>query len=277
MLYIVPTPIGNLKDITLRAIEILKKVDLIAAEDKQHTKILLKHFSIKNKVTSLNIKNENKKAKKLINQLKNKKKIALVSKAGTPIINDPGYKLIIYCYKYKIKIIPLPGPCAAITALSSSGLPANQFCYQGFLPSNYKKRKKNIYKLLNERRTTIFYESPKRIKNTLKDISNILGSSKLISISRELTKIWESIYRAPVSEMIKLIKKTNFKGEIVLIIDGCNKNDNNKKINTKTKETIELLQKNLSNKDTISITSKIYNINKNILYKYIIKKNNLKK
>lgn len=273
MLYIIPTPIGNLKDITIRALEILNTVNLIVVENKKKSTVLFKNFNIKNKITSLNNFNENKKTKKIINKLKNGKKIALISDSGTPLINDPGYKLVYFCHKNKIKIIPLPGPCAAITALSASGISTNRFCFEGFVPKKKNEKKKKLYELIDEKRTIIFYESPKRLKETLKEINSIFIPERYISLAKEMTKIWESIIKLKSSELYNLVKnnKNYCKGEIVLIIEGCKKLKNNK-ISKKAIRTLILLNKNIPFSQSIYFTSKIHKIKKNTLYKYAIKK-----
>lgn len=270
MLYIIPTPIGNLKDITIRSIETLKKIDLIIAENKRKTKILLNFFSIKKKIISFNNFNEKKRTKKIIIHLKNGKKIALISNAGTPLINDPGYNLITECYKNEIKIIPLPGPCAAITALSASGISTNQFCYEGFLPKKKRKRYEKLKNLSFETRTIIFYESPKRLLKTIEDIVKIFGPNRNIFLAKELTKIWELICRTTTLNLLNLIKKNeNYrKGEITLIIEG---NKEKKKFSKKIINTLNLLNNILSFKESIKLTAKIHKLGKNNLYQYAIK------
>lgn len=272
MLYIVSTPIGNLKDITIRALETLKKVDLIVVENKKKSILLLKKFRIKSKITSLNNYNEEKKTNQIINKLKKKKEIALISDAGTPLINEPGYKLVYFCHKNKIKITPIPGPCAAIAALSVSGIPTNKFCFQGFIPKKKKDKQKIIKKLINQKKTTIFYESPKRIKKTLKEIVNILGPKRYITLAKEITKKWESIIKLKSLNLFDLIKnnKNYSKGEIVLIVSGCKKK-NKKKISEEIIKTIKLLKKYIPFNKSIKIASKIYKIKKNFLYQYAIK------
>lgn len=273
MLYIVSTPIGNLKDITIRALETLKRVDFIIVENINKSILLFKKFNIKNKIISLNNYNEEKKTNQIINKLKKNKKIALISDAGTPLINEPGYKLVFLCHKNKIKITSIPGPCAAIAALSISGIPTNKFCFEGFIPKKKKDKQKTIQKLIKERRTIIFYESPKRIKKTLQEIINILGPERYITLAKEITKKWESIVKLKSLELFNLIKnnKNYYKGEIVLIISGCKKK-NKKEINEKIITTLKLLKKNMSFNQSIRMTSKIYKIKKNFLYQYAIKK-----
>lgn len=272
-LYIVPTPIGNLLDITHRALKVLKHVDLIAAENIQHTNILLQKFNIKNHLTLMNKDNEKKQSENLIKKLKNGKIIALVSNAGTPVINDPGNILIKKCHLLNINVIPLPGPCAAITALSASGIINNRFCYEGFLPSKKKMRCDLLSSLKKEIRTIIFYESKYRIIESMQDIIEQIDKNRHIVIARELTKTWECIYGAKAYLMLDWLKKDKYryKGEIVIIISGFKKPKNNN-LSNKILDTFSILRKSLSLKTSVLITSQIYNIRKNDLYKHVIKK-----
>jgi len=218
-LYIVSTPIGNLEDITLRAVRILKEVDLIAAEDTRHTGLLLRHFGIQKPLTSYFEGNELKKKEWILSRLNQGDRIALVSDAGTPGISDPGFRLIQVAIENLIPIVPIPGPSAVITALSVSGLPTDAFLFKGFLPHKSKKRKDLLKQLEETKETLIFYESPHRLNETLKDILDILGDREIV-LTRELTKIYEEILRGKVSEIQNQITKRKIKGEITLIISG---------------------------------------------------------
>lgn len=278
-LYIVPTPIGNLEDISIRAIFILKYVDIIVAESFLHTKKLLDRFQIKKKVLVINNYNENIKYNLIIKELKKGKKIALVSNAGTPLINDPGYNIVYKCHELGIKVIPLPGPCAAITALSASGLSSNHFCYEGYLPKKKNERIKKLNILKYETRTIIFYESTHRIIKSMEDICKIFGNNRNVVIAREITKLCESIKKLPIMKLIEWIKakKNRTKGEIVLIIEGYKKITdniiNNKKNNF---EKIFLkLKKYMTLKEISKFIAEIYGLNKNKIYKIILSyKNN---
>ncbi|QFQ31939.1 16S rRNA (cytidine(1402)-2'-O)-methyltransferase [Buchnera aphidicola] len=273
ILYIVPTPIGNLSDITYRALTILQEVDLIACENIKHTNILLKHFNIKNILISFNKINEFQQSDHLIEKLKKGKNIALVSNAGTPLINDPGYILIKKCHFFKIQIIPLPGACAAITALSASGISTRSFCYEGFLPSKKKLKRRLLNSLKKEKRTIILYESKYRIIETIQDIINEIGENRHIVIAREITKKWEIIYGNKAHIMLTWIKedKSRYnKGENVIIIDGY-KESKNINLSDKVINTFIILRKFLSLKQSVLVTSKIHKINKNNLYQYAIK------
>ena len=218
-LYIVSTPIGNLEDITLRAVRILKEVDFIAAEDTRHTGLLLRHFGIQKPLTSYFEGNELKKKEWILSRLNQGDRIALVSDAGTPGISDPGFRLIQVAIENLIPIVPIPGPSAVITALSVSGLPTDAFLFKGFLPHKSKKRKDLLKQLEETKETLIFYESPHRLNETLKDILDILGDREIV-LTRELTKIYEEILRGKVSEIQNQITKRKIKGEITLIISG---------------------------------------------------------
>jgi 16S rRNA (cytidine1402-2'-O)-methyltransferase len=219
ILYIVSTPIGNLEDITLRALRILKEVDLIAAEDTRHTGLLLKHFGIQKPMTSYFEGNEMKKREWILSRLNQGDRIALVSDAGTPGISDPGFRLIQIAIENRIPIVPIPGPSAVITALSVSGLPTDAFLFKGFLPHKSKKRRDLLKELEETRETLIFYESPHRLDETLKDILDILGDREIV-LTRELTKVYEEILRGSVSEVQRLIGERKLKGEITVLIEG---------------------------------------------------------
>jgi 16S rRNA (cytidine1402-2'-O)-methyltransferase len=218
-LYIVSTPIGNMEDITLRALRILKEVDLIAAEDTRRTGLLLKHFEIQTPLTSYFEGNELKKRGYILSKLKEDKNIALVSDAGTPGISDPGFRLIQLAIENQISIVPIPGPSAVITALSVSGLPTDAFLFQGFLPHKSKKRRDLLKELEEVRETLIFYESPHRFSETLKDILEILGDREIV-LTRELTKVYEEILRGKVSQIQNMIGERKLKGEITLVVEG---------------------------------------------------------
>ena len=216
-LFIVPTPIGNLGDITFRAIETLKSVDLILAEDTRTSLKLLKHYKINSKIESYHMHNEHKKADSIINKISEGNTIALISDAGTPSISDPGFLLVRECIKNNIEIECLPGATALITALVISGLPSDKFLFEGFLPAK-KGRTKRLKELSNEKKTIIFYESPHRILKTLKDFSNYFSPEKQISVSREITKIYENTFRGTIEESIVHFEKNKPKGEFVIVL-----------------------------------------------------------
>jgi len=218
-LYVVATPIGNLEDITLRAVRILGEVSLIAAEDTRRTRILLKHYDIRTPLTSLYEQNESTKAPFLIGKIKDGQTIACVSDAGTPAISDPGYLLIRQALDAGIEIVPIPGPSALITALSVSGLPMDHFVFQGFLPDKKGKKKAVLLSIKDDPRTQIFYESPKRLLATLQDIMALLGN-RFVVAARELTKVYEEVVRGDVAQVLRAFAGKTVKGEITLIVAG---------------------------------------------------------
>ena len=216
-LFIVPTPIGNLGDITFRAIETLKSVDLILAEDTRTSLKLLKNYNIKNSIESYHMHNEHKKLTSIIDKLNSGFEIALISDAGTPGISDPGFLLIRECIKNKIEIECLPGATALIPALINSGLPSDRFLFEGFLPVK-KGRTKRLKEIAEENRTVIFYESPHRILSTLNDLSICYNEDSSVSISRELTKIHEETFRGKIKDAIEHFEKKKPKGEFVIVL-----------------------------------------------------------
>ncbi|HBT50447.1 MAG TPA: 16S rRNA (cytidine(1402)-2'-O)-methyltransferase, partial [Caldanaerobacter subterraneus] len=201
-LYLCPTPIGNLEDITLRVLRVLSEVDLIAAEDTRQTLKLLNHYEIKKSLVSYHEHNKVTMGPKLIEKLKSGKSIALVTDAGTPSISDPGEELVRLCIQEGIKIVPLPGPTAAITALIASGLDTSSFVFEGFLPKKSKERREKLERISREERTTILYESPYRLKETLKELKEYIGERKVV-VARELTKIHEEFIRGTVEEVLE--------------------------------------------------------------------------
>jgi 16S rRNA (cytidine1402-2'-O)-methyltransferase len=219
MLYVVPTPIGNLKDITLRALEVLKDVDLILAEDTRTTSNLLNHYEITKPISPYHQHNEHKVLQHLVDQLIAGKKMALVTDAGTPGISDPAFLLIRECIKNNIKTECLPGATAFVPALVNSGIPSNRFTFEGFLP--LKKGRQTLLKLLaEEERTMIFYESPMRLVKTLEEFAQVFGENRQCSVSRELTKMFEENKRGTVKEVSEYFKQKTVKGEIVIVVEG---------------------------------------------------------
>ncbi|MCA1923488.1 16S rRNA (cytidine(1402)-2'-O)-methyltransferase [Buttiauxella noackiae] len=270
-LYIVPTPIGNLGDITQRALAVLQSVDLIAAEDTRHTGLLLQHFAINARMFALHDHNEQQKAETLLAKLQEGQSIALVSDAGTPLINDPGYHLVRACREAGIRVVPLPGPCAAIAALSAAGLPSDRFCYEGFLPAKSKGRRDALKAIEQEPRTLIFYESTHRLLDSLDDICAVLGESRYVVLARELTKTWESIHGAPIGELTAWVKEdeNRRKGEMVLIVEGF-KAPVDDALPADALRTLALLQTELPLKKAAALAAEIHGVKKNALYKYAL-------
>lgn len=216
-LFIVPTPIGNLGDITLRSIEVLKSADLILAEDTRTSSKLLKHYDIDTPVESFHMHNEHKKLESIINKLRSDFEIALISDAGTPGISDPGFLLVRECINNEVEVECLPGPTAFVPALVSSGLPCDRFSFEGFLPVK-KGRTKRLKELSTEIKTMVFYESPHRILKTLNDLSNYFDVESQISVSRELTKLYEETYRGTIKGSVEHFEKNKTKGEFVIVL-----------------------------------------------------------
>lgn len=220
-LYVVGTPIGNLEDMTFRGVRILQTVDLIAAEDTRHTGKLLQHFQIKTPQVSYHDHNHQSRIPELLNHLGNGKAIALVTDAGMPGISDPGYELVKVCVESGIGVVPIPGPSAAIIALSAAGLPTERFVFEGFLPAKSQQRREHLESLKTELRTIILYESPHRLRDTLQDLGEILGQERQIVLARELTKLYEEFHRATIAEVIADYGDREPQGEYTMIVAGA--------------------------------------------------------
>lgn len=270
ILYIVATPIGNLQDITQRALETFAQVDLIVAEDTRHSGLLLSHYGIKKPFFALHDHNEQEKAHILVEKLKQGSNIALISDAGTPLISDPGFHLVRQCREVGIRVVPLPGACAAITALCASGIASDRFCFEGFLPAKSKARKDKLENIAEEDRTLIFYESTHRILDTLEDMQAVLGEERYIVLAREMTKTWETITGNTIKNLREwLLEDPNrTKGEMVLIVEGKPKSDNNDKISSQAVKALELIAEELPLKKAAAIVAELYGYKKNALYQF---------
>ncbi len=222
-LFVVATPIGHLDDMTFRAIQVLKSVSLIAAEDTRQSAQLLKHFNIETPLTACHDHNEANKIHQLIEKLKNGENLALISDAGTPLISDPGFKLVRAAQEHGIRVTPVPGACAAIAALSAVGLPSDRFSFEGFLPSKSSQRLIQLEKLKDETQTLIFYEAPHRTLECVKDMRDVFGAERAIGFAREITKTFETIKKMTLGELVEFIERDHNqqKGEIVLVIGGA--------------------------------------------------------
>ena len=270
ILYIVATPIGNLQDITQRALDTFTQVDLIAAEDTRHSGLLLSHYGIKKPFFALHDHNEQEKAHILVEKLKQGSNIALISDAGTPLISDPGFHLVRQCREANIRVVPLPGACAAITALCASGIASDRFCFEGFLPAKSKARKDKLENIAEEDRTLIFYESTHRILDTLEDMQSVLGEERYIVLAREITKTWETITGNTIKNLREwLLEDPNrTKGEMVLIVEGKPKSDNNDEISPQAVKALELIAEELPLKKAAAIVAELYGYKKNALYQF---------
>uniref|UniRef100_E6XHT6 Ribosomal RNA small subunit methyltransferase I n=1 Tax=Shewanella putrefaciens (strain 200) TaxID=399804 RepID=E6XHT6_SHEP2 len=268
-LYIVPTPIGNLGDMSSRAIEVLNQVSLIACEDTRHSGKLLSHFGITTKTIALHDHNERARAQWIVDQLAAGQSIALISDAGTPLISDPGYHLVSHVRQSGFNVIPLPGPCAAITALSASGLPSDRFSFEGFLPSKEKARADKLLALKEDPRTLIFYESPHRIEHSLTTMLEVLGGDRHVVMAREVTKTFETFLSGPVADVLARVSTdpNQQKGEIVLMVHGYHIDDD-EAIPTVAINTLKLLCEELPLKKAAAIAAQIHGLKKNALYKY---------
>ncbi|MEB2278109.1 16S rRNA (cytidine(1402)-2'-O)-methyltransferase [Bacillus sp. ILBB4] len=270
VLYLVPTPIGNLEDMTFRAIRILKEVDYIAAEDTRQTKKLCNHFEIDTPITSYHEHNKHTKSEQLLSDLDGEKNIALVSDAGMPCISDPGYELVVAAVKKGYAVVPLPGPNAALTALIASGLPTGQFYFYGFLNRNKKQRKEQLQELQYIKESMIFYEAPHRLKETLKSIEEILGNRSIV-LCRELTKRYEEFLRGSVLEAIEWTNATDIRGEFCLILEGTNEEAPDESNLWWEQLTIiehvdHYVEEGLSNKEAIKQVAKDRDVSKRDIY-----------
>ena len=267
-LYVVATPIGNLSDITQRAIIVLKEVDLIAAEDTRHSLRLLQHYQINTSMVSLHEYNEKTKYEKIVQKLLQGCSVALISDSGTPLISDPGYCLVRAAREHNVEIIPIPGACAAIAALSAAGLPTNKFVFEGFLPAKQQARLQCLKELKNEFRTIIFYESPHRIIMLLKDMLEVYGPERCVVLARELTKLHETIHGDSLLVLLNWldVRKEQHCGEFVVLVAGLEKPDKQELSESDIKVLTVLLEE-LSIKQASHLAAKITKKKKNSLYK----------
>jgi len=269
-LYIIATPIGNLEDITLRALKILKEVDIIAAEDTRQTLKLLNHYNISKHLISYHRHNEEIKSNYLIEKLKEGQNIGLVSDAGTPGISDPGEEIIKKAIDESIEVIPVPGACAMVNALICSGLSTKEFCFLGFLPLNKKLRKQKLEEIKNETKTIILYEAPHKMKNTLKDLKEVLENRKVV-LARELTKIHEEFIRKPIDELIEEVD--NLKGEMIIVIEAGERQVVEIDKDISIEEQYDIYEKQgLSKNEIIKKIAKERKTNKNEIYQMFIGK-----
>ena len=267
-LYVVATPIGNLADMTFRAVEVLKQVDLIAAEDTRHVKMLLQHYGITNKLVSLHQYNEDKASSVLLEKLRAGQSIALVSDAGTPLLSDPGMPLVKMVKDAGLDVVPIPGACALIAALSAAGLPVTQFSFEGFLPRTSSARKAFFLEKLTQPTTWIFYESCHRILASLHDMAEIVPLDRQIVIARELTKLHETIVKTSLGNALELVAQNDNmrKGEFVVIVDGAVADKKEQIISAEQEKLLQVLLRECSIKTAVAMAVEITGLRKKLLY-----------
>ena len=267
-IYIVATPIGNLSDITQRAINILQAVDKIAAEDTRHSKQLLNHLGINTQLIAIHEHNEREQAEALLVEVAQGAAIALISDAGTPLISDPGYYLVQQAHAQGIKVVPIPGPSAVICALSASGLPTDRFSFEGFLPAKSQARLNQLQNLIAEPRTMVFYESPHRVLETLLDMQQVFGPQRRVTMAREMTKQFETIVAGDFAKLVSFVTgDTNQqRGEIVLMVAGCIQELDKFNLSPESEKVLGILLKELSVKQAVSLAADITGVQKKILY-----------
>ncbi len=267
-LFVVATPIGNLGDMVPRALEVLQTADLIAAEDTRHSRRLLDHFGVDKPLAAYHDHSNDARTNGLLQALRDGKRVALISDAGTPLISDPGYRLVKMAREEGYSVVPIPGPCALVAALSVAGLPTDRFSFEGFLPAKSGARRKQLEQLVEECRTMVFYEAPHRVADTLTDMQEVFGPERDAVLARELTKAFETVLAAPLQQLVeRVVADTNQqRGEIVLIVAGANDRDS-----VPGKEELErvlgILLQELSVKQASALAAKITGANKNELYR----------
>jgi 16S rRNA (cytidine1402-2'-O)-methyltransferase len=266
-LYVVATPIGHLGDISARAIEVLKQVDLIAAEDTRHSGRLLQHFAIQTPMLSLHEHNERNVAPGLIEQLQAGRSIALISDAGTPLISDPGFNLVRLARESGVRVVPIPGPSALICALSAAGLATDRFVFEGFLPSKSTARRNRLEQLAREPRTLVFYESSHRIFDCLADMAAVFGAARRAVLARELTKQFETIHQDELGALQQWVEadSNQQKGEIVVLVEGWSQSDDDA-LNTEAERVLQILMEELPVKTAAKLAARLTGLNKRDLY-----------
>jgi 16S rRNA (cytidine1402-2'-O)-methyltransferase len=265
-LYLVATPIGNLADITQRASSVLSQVDIIAAEDTRHSQRLLSHLGIRSRLLAYHEHNEDRVTPKLLDELASGKSIALISDAGTPLISDPGYRLVSQAHDRGVDVVPIPGVCAAIAALSAAGLATDAFTFEGFPPAKQGARLHFLEQLAGQQRTMVFYVSCHRIIETLKDMQSVFGGDRRVTFARELTKTFETIKRAELSELVDWVEvdENQRKGEIVLVVEGKTAEVGDA---SQVDHYLSILLKELPVKQSVSLVVKMTGVNKNDIYR----------
>lgn len=273
-LYIVATPIGNLSDMVPRGIEVLQTVSVIAAEDARHSARLLQHFGISTPVLKYHDHSNQVQVEKILQRLADGESVALISDAGTPLISDPGYRLVFEARRKGIKVIPIPGACALITALSAAGLPTDRFIFEGFLPAKQGARQRQLEKCQDETRTLVFYEAPHRIEESLHDMADIFGDDREATVARELTKTFETILSGSLAELKKIVSEepNQRKGEFVVLVAGAVEKQTGATINPEAERILDILLEELSVKQSSSLAAKITGLKKKPLYQAALEK-----
>lgn len=272
-LYIVSTPIGNLADITLRALDILKSVSWVVAEDTRHSRTLFQHYGITTRMSALHEHNEHSVQLHIVEKLRQGQSVALISDAGTPLINDPGYSLVLEAQAAGIPVVPIPGACAVIAALSVSGLPVDRFCFEGFLPAKAQAREQKLKALQQDSRTLIFYEAPHRLQESLQAMVTQLGAERIAVLARELTKRYETIHKAPLHTLCTWVAQNSEqqKGEIVLLVAGYQpKSANELSLDAQEKKLLDVLIKEVPPQQAARIMAKLGERTKQQYYKFIL-------
>ncbi len=270
VLYIVASPIGNLEDITLRALRVLKEVDLIAAEDTRHTKKLLAHYGIATPLTSYHQHNEIAKSASLVQRLSSGCRVALISDAGTPIVSDPGFRLVQGAIHAGIPVVPIPGPSALTAVLSASGLPSERFVFEGFLPARKSQRRERLRKLREEPRTLVFYEVPHRVEESLQDLLEVLGEREMV-LGREMTKLYEEFIRGSVSDLVAQAKVKEWRGAMTLVVEGKRGRDkDNEKVKDLRSEIKKLRKEGMRVKEIAEILGERFSLSKREVYRMVL-------
>ncbi|WP_226665777.1 16S rRNA (cytidine(1402)-2'-O)-methyltransferase [Microbulbifer aggregans] len=269
LLYIVATPIGNLADMVPRAVEVLQSADLVAAEDTRHSQRLFSHFNIETPLAAYHDHSDDQRTEWLLGQLEGGKTVALISDAGTPLISDPGYRLVRVARERGIQVVPIPGACAFVAALSAAGLPSDRFTFEGFLPAKSQAREKALQKLAGEERTMVFYEAPHRVADTISAMAEIFGAEREAVIAREISKAFETIHLAPLAELSTWVREdpNQQRGEIVLLVRGAEPQKTSE-LDPESLRVMQLLMGELPPKRAAAIAAEITGVNKKALYNW---------
>ncbi|WP_066966422.1 16S rRNA (cytidine(1402)-2'-O)-methyltransferase [Microbulbifer sp. Q7] len=269
VLYIVATPIGNLADMVPRAVEVLQSADLVAAEDTRHSQRLFSHFSIETPLVAYHDHSDDHRTTKILQRLEQGQTVALISDAGTPLISDPGYRLVREARERGFNVVPIPGPCAFVAALSAAGLPSDRFTFEGFLPAKALAREKALRALENETRTMVFYEAPHRVLDTLDAMRQVFGNAREAVIARELTKAFETIHLLPLAELVEWVRadRNQQRGEIALLVRGAEEGPS-AELDAEAERVMTLLLAELPPKRAAAVAAEITGVNKKLLYNW---------